>query len=736
MLSTSFEYRLLAQNGARPLIKATLILANGTRIELVGDDFIDNNPTFSHGTSSANSFDIGSAIVGSFKCTLNNYDRRFETYDFTGAKIIPFIGIELSSGNIEWLRKGTYHIEQPSAYSATIELDCSDSMSLFDVIPYSDVTTKYPAQAATIVNDIAVKCGVPLVFMNFMNHDVVFNQRPDEDMTCRDALSYIAQATGNYARITNEDKLEITWYDQSVFATEDWLDGGEFDEDKPYSSGDDADGGNFDDYSSGYVADGGSFDSGKIVNIIAYSAESVMTDDVVITGIRVTAQDEVTESGSNGKGGETAFVGTEGYVLEIEGNPFITYGRAREFASNIAKQIQGMIFRPFDASVLGDPRVEAGDAAIIIDRHQNTYRGYLTNVTYKVGAYASYMCAAEPPARNLSSGSGAITKALKGLSTSIKREQTSREQAIDRLNEDLANSSGMYTTPVVESTGTTWLMHDKPTVEQSQFVWKINAAGLGISVDGGKNYQYGIDKWGTAILNSIYAVGINADYITTGSIRVRQNDKTIFCADVKAGQFWWNATYSQLTNTGELTVKRGNIGGFQITANSISTGRSTHTSTTPGLLIDHTALSTSNGFQWNAIGEGAFYGGYGSSEETGYISFNTYFESTGVKGTRIGGKGMIALYTPIFGIGQWANRLARQEIITGTTVTKQVVLNSIAAQGSVTVKPTYGYLNNVATTTGQSYPQVVYLRGIEVVVNFPRYNAQNFVFTKGLMTSR
>lgn len=570
MLSSSFEFRMLAQQGVRPKIKATLTLADGMIKELSGDDFVDANPSFSHATSSSGSFDIGAAITGAFNCTLNNFDRRFDEYDFTDAKIEPFLGYELDDGSVEWLRKGTYWIEQPEAYSSTIGINCVDSMVLFDR-PFSDVTVNYPTRASVLVGDICARCGIPLLYSGFAYSDIIVYEPTENDMTCRDVISYIAQMTGNYARITNEDKLEIGWYDPTVFETEDWLDGGEFDEANPYQSGDDANGGNFDDYSSGDNYDGGTFDNGKIVNIFAYSSASVMTDDVVITGVRVIAQDEKTE-GTDGRTGETAFIGKEGYVLEVSDNPFIVYGQARRAAEAVSNQVIGLRFRPFDASALGDLRVEPGDAVTITDRYQNVHKSYLTSVVYKIGSYAAFTCDAEPPLRNSTGATSATTKAIKSLKNRVELEKNARLNAVKKLNDDIANSSGMYATKQIESDNSvTYLLHDKSTVGQSQFVWKINAAGLGISTNGGSSFDFGLDKWGNAILDSIYAVGINADYIDAGSLRVKDktSGNTIFCADVRAGQFWWNSEYSSLTNDGTLTIRKGKIGNFVISDNRL-----------------------------------------------------------------------------------------------------------------------------------------------------------------------
>ncbi len=578
MLSTSWDFKHKISQNTNCLIKARLILADGSSHDLTGDDIMSGSPTFSHSTSSGGSFDIGAAVTGSFSCTLHNWSRKFDDFDFTGAKIIPSLGVELDDGQIEWLIKGTYFLEQPETYGTTIGISGLDSMCLLDEIMFSEVRTVFPTTAATLVRDLCTACGLVPLSLNFANNAYVFPVRPKDDMTCHDAISYIAQATGNYVRITNDNRLELGWYDLKAFESEDWLDGETFDDGNPYQSGDNADGGNFLDYNSGDNVEGGSFNADKIVSVIAFSTAAITCDDVIITGVKVTASDEVTKDSTTGEKGETVLNGVKGYVLEVESNPFIAYGQAARVAQNLYNQVGGMRFRPFDVSCLGDPSWEPGDPIIITDYNQRVYRSYITSNTYKLGSYQALACNAETPLRKASAAGSAITKALQAAREQIRAEKTAREAAIEQLNDDLASSSGMYTTSVKEGGATTWYVHDKQekpdqkpgTFTQSQFVWKINAAGIGISIDGGKTYQYGLDKWGNAILDSIYAIGIDADHINTGSLRVQRGSKTIFCADVKAGQFWWDSTYSALTNTGELTVKKGNIGGFAISSSSIT----------------------------------------------------------------------------------------------------------------------------------------------------------------------
>ena len=629
MLNTSFEFRRAAADEALVLPRGQVVQADGKRIDLEPRDFVQGSVSFTHATSSQGSFDIGAAIVGSMSCTLDNERQRLSGIDFYGARIVMSVGIELEDG-VEWLRKGTYWVDAPDALAETISLSCLDSMAAFDV-PYDGVSTRYPATAQRVVLDLCAHCGVPLLYAAFANSDAVFKSRPAAGASCRDVLSWAAQATGNYARITADDRLELSWYDPSVFDEEDWLDGEDFDDGSPYQSGSDADGGTFDDYASGTRADGGTFETGNIVGVYAYSDATVRTGDVTVTGIRVTASDEVRADGSLGEKGETALAGSKGYVLEVSGNPLIAYGTARDFARRIANQCAGLTFRPFDVSCIGDPRVEAGDPAIITDRYQTAHRGYLTSVTYRVGSYAAYSCSAESPMGNAASSSSALTRAVAGLGDSLRAEISEREAAVQRLNDDLANSPGVYTTKKVEGGGTTTYVHDKKDLKDSAFVWKMNAAGFGMSTDGGKTYAYGLDKWGNAILNTVYAIGLDASYIKAGVLRVAKGTKTIFEANFATGTvsitpttFSWSSTYSSLTTAGKLTVTGGKIGGFTVSSSALYNGRSSLNKNAKGVYVgtDGIAVGAEYGKAHRFVRmEGGQLSGGANSTVHGYISF-------------------------------------------------------------------------------------------------------------------
>lgn len=305
------------------------------------------------------------------------------------------------------------------------------------------------------------------------------------------------------------------------------MDGGEFDAAKPYATGASEDGGNFTDYSSGASADGGTFFTNKWVHrLYAFSNITVNTDDVVITGVRVTER-SVTVGNKTTNGGIYT-VGTEGYVLDVSNNPLLIPGTGKSAADRIGAKVIGMRFRPFSGKHICVPSLEAGDCAYVIDRKQNVYKTYVTRVKYSVNGGMTVSCGAKSASRNSADNAGASTSAVVKVRNELQRELGIRDESIKNLGESLANASGLYHTEVKQSDGSiVYYLHDKPTTGQSQIIYKVTASGIGISTDAGKTYATGLSADGNAVLNRIYAIGINADYLTTGRISSKKGNSFI-----------------------------------------------------------------------------------------------------------------------------------------------------------------------------------------------------------------
>jgi phage minor structural protein len=133
-------------------------------------------------------------------------------------------------------------------------------------------------------------------------------------------------------------------------------------------------------------------------------------------------------------------------------------------------------------------------------------------------------------------GSKAETK--KDLEETKKELVSSITQARTDLKDDLDNAAGLFQTTITQDNGSTiYYLHDKKTLERSTLVLKMNAKALGVSLDGGNTYSWGFDFDGNAILNEIYAIGLNANKLKTGCIIANdKNGNEVFYLNVETGE--------------------------------------------------------------------------------------------------------------------------------------------------------------------------------------------------------
>lgn len=531
-VSTRFKEKLY-QNSSLAAY-AMLYLADGTKRRIDGAEI--KAMSYEQATSSDQSFDIGSAIVGKLSLTIANFEHGYDSYDFTNAEVVPYVGTIFEDGTEEYLCKGRYWVQQPDAYGDDVQLVCYDALSLLSAVKFSDIALSYPAGLYDVASACCAKAGMTITgsddAYDCLTSHYVSEPTNADQISAIQAVSYVAQAAGLFVRATNEEhpSIRFDWYDVKAFEGEDWLDGGTYEtETTPYSDGDTADGGTFytttTPYSDGYVADGGTFENNSDLDIVnQYSSITVGTDDAVVTGISVTEQNEVIVDPSgnetNGEDGHTFRSGTDGYVLSISGNPFIGYGTAKEYADSMGARIIGMRFRRFSCTCAPDPSFEPGDAIEIVDRLGRVYRSYVTRVALTVNGQMTVSCGCETPARNSAQSASATTQAVVAARNEVKREMTARELAEKRLSDKIGESSGLYQTVETLADGSkVYYMHDKPTVAASKIIWKMTSGAIAVSTDGGENWSAGLTAEGDLLAKRVQAIELSADQIKTGVIK-------------------------------------------------------------------------------------------------------------------------------------------------------------------------------------------------------------------------
>ena len=207
-------------------------------------------------------------------------------------------------------------------------------------------------------------------------------------------------------------------------------------------------------------------------------------------------------------------------------------------AAWIGGNLVGAKFRNLQGDLLYNPLLEFGDMARSFDRNGNGYLTPITDVSSPLNGITTVKTQADDPIRNSSTYMSEATKALVEARQLVKDERTEREKAVERLANTLKESGGLYMTEDPQDDGSViYYMHNKPTLEESDIVWKLTAEAIGISTDGGKTYPYGFTVTGEMITRLLYAEGINASYINAGALIVRDtNGKIIFSADIDNNQ--------------------------------------------------------------------------------------------------------------------------------------------------------------------------------------------------------
>ena len=502
MINVSREFKEAMKTRTDFTETAEITFTDGPILSLTQSDFTVSGNSITDGAGS-NSFPLGVAIEKSITVELINDDDHLSGYDFQGAVIRLKLNFELES-RTESIDYGTYTVVTPETYGSTVQIEAVDGMYKADV-PFS-TKFSFPAKLGDIVREACTTLGITLGTPTFPNDDFIIQQKP-EDLTYREFFAMAAMIAGGYARMNYAGNLEIKAFDFSLFEQTASLDGGVFDTGSPYSTGDKADGGSFAPWNTGYQADAGTF-SGMEQGHVFYnfSTLTVETDDVVIAGIQCEDTD-----------GNVILSGNEGYVLAIE-NDLIT-GQEQAALDLIGKSIIGLRFRPFSANHIAYPLAEFGDLAYIIDRKGNVYQTVLTDIDFAFFGITQLSCSADSPIRNSSKYASNLTKAVVQARKNTQKQISAYDLEVQRFASMAANSMGLYETKEEQPDGSIiYYQHDKPTLAESQTIWKNTAGAFLVSNDGGKTWR-GMDAAGNVLVAVLTAIGIKADWIITGLLK-------------------------------------------------------------------------------------------------------------------------------------------------------------------------------------------------------------------------
>ncbi len=223
----------------------------------------------------------------------------------------------------EYVPLGRFNIDDVNRQRNTIQLKAIDNMINLDK-SYSLSKLSYPATLYQIYVNICNVADIPVGTTNFPNKDYVVKIRPDDDLTLRDVLGYVAELSGTFAKCNRHGVLELKWYEQTDIELEP-------------------------------------------MNRFNFKP----SDDVIqIKGVMATVD------------GTTYLAGSEDYAIDLTENPLLQ-GDYETVLPNILANVENTIFTPYTSDWQGNPAIQAGDIIKQIDRDGKEYNTLVTKSIYK-----------------------------------------------------------------------------------------------------------------------------------------------------------------------------------------------------------------------------------------------------------------------------------------------------------------------------------------------------------------
>lgn len=548
MINVSDTFKQKLQDGERVWQEVEITFPDGT-VKTVKNEIMGENCTFSDCAESS-SFPIGCVVCKSMTLELDNTSDQWKNYNFYMAKVHAYLKMQTSvaspaatdelldenydpildqSGGailatkaatedrVETIDKGIYTITTPEQYGEILSFTALDDMYKTNATYISHLVL--PQSIETLVRDACETLGIPSE-VSMAHGNLIVSEIP-ENMTFRQLFGWAAMLETANARLDSRGYLRFIRWDFSN-VQEDYNAVVDADGNVTFKGGASIDSESFISPTGNWTIDSDGFltliesaadTSEKLKDF--FTSPTVSSDDIVITGIKLKNREN------------EAMYGSTGYVLELE-NDLVADSDLDTVAAQIGDSIIGAKFRNMSGELVYNPLIEFGDMAYTYDRKWNRYITPLTDVSCSVNGKTTVKTQADDPIRGQSKFQSESTKAIVEARRLVKKEQSAREKAVKKLEETLKNSSGLYETSVAQEDGSTiTYLHDKPTLAESKNVIKFTAEAIGVSNDGGKTYPYGFFLTGDLIAKILYAHGINADYIDTGALTVRDSDGNI-----------------------------------------------------------------------------------------------------------------------------------------------------------------------------------------------------------------
>ena len=502
MINVSTQLKKESLTNRNYYVTANVTLSNGTTLKLGKKDFYLSGNSLVDSADSGD-FPVGVAIEKTASLSLVNDDGRFDGYNFNAARFVIFLNVQLSD-RIEAIKRGTYIVSKKPATASEISLSLLDKMHNADKTYDSNLS--FPCTVKELLSECCQQCGITLGDAMFPNADFQIRKAPS-NATYRTVIGMCAGIAGGNARIDENDLLRIITFDKT-FTNTTIYDGGAV---KNWTNGDDLDGGTLNPWTMGTVIDGGTLSNNDYHALFSIQNLQYDVDDVIVTGVKYVED-------------ETEYMsGQDGYVITIDNQ--LLSGNAQAGVEAIGNQLIGLRMRPFSCDGIANGYATFGDPVEFIDTKNRVFRSFVTDIEFVFGGSTSWSCSAKSAEEDASEFIGDQQTAVEQSKKDIEKKLSAYDVKLKQMNELAANTLGFfYTEEIQEDDSVITYRHDKPTLADSKVIYKTGVDGFFLSVDGGQTWKAGFDSNGDAVLNILYAIGIQSEWINTRGFTAKDNN--------------------------------------------------------------------------------------------------------------------------------------------------------------------------------------------------------------------
>lgn len=523
MINVSTQLKKESITNRNYYVTANVTLSDGTTLKLGKKDFYLSGNSLVDSADSGD-FPVGVAIEKTASLSLVNDDGHFDGYNFNAARFVIFLNVQLSD-RIETIKRGTYIVSKKPATASEIILSLLDKMHNADKTYDSNLS--FPCTVKELLSECCQQCNIALGDTTFPNSNFQI-QQPPSSTTYRTVIGMCAGIAGGNARIDENDLLRIITFDKT-FTNATIYDGGTV---KNWTNGDNLDGGALNPWTTGTVVDGGTLSNNDYHALFSIQNLQYDVDDIIVTGVKYVED-------------ETEYMsGQDEYVITI--NNQLLSGNAQAGVEAIGNQLIGLRMRPFSCDGIANGYAAFGDPVEFIDTKNRIFRSFATDIEFVFGGATSWSCSAKSAEEDASEFIGEQQAAVEQAKKDTVKKLSAYDVKLKQMNELAANTLGFYYTEEVQTDGSTIsYRHDKPTLADSKVIYKTSADGFFLSVDGGQTWKAGFDSNGDAVLNILYAIGIQSEWINTRGFTAKDNNG--------------NTTLRIDANTGAVTLEVENF---------------------------------------------------------------------------------------------------------------------------------------------------------------------------------